>query len=287
MFEIMSRILITNSVVLVFLLGLAPARAEISSSDTQQAGETEQSDDTPFVPPQNRRRLGGALRQAQSQREANFLGLVPLLRVESVRQELKLNGQQTTVVEDLSISIREDFKDNLQSLLHSFRDQSPEERQLRNRQGKDLREKINQRVQQALHTDQFERLQQIGYQLDLRRSGAAALSGDDLAAALDLTQSQKAQLRAQGKASQTAKAEGKPPTLAEARDLTKDILSEEQHQKLDALLGTEFDLPEAMIQKAPQRSLRGRKGEREPRKRGIRRRRPEPESAEKAEPDAS
>jgi len=49
MFEIMSRILITNSVVLVCLLSLAPARAEISSSDIQQASETEQSDDAPSV----------------------------------------------------------------------------------------------------------------------------------------------------------------------------------------------------------------------------------------------
>ena len=58
-------------------------------------------------------RFGGG----HATREANLLGLVPLLRIESVRQELQLDGEQTTVIEDLSISLREDFKEDLQSLL--------------------------------------------------------------------------------------------------------------------------------------------------------------------------
>ncbi|MCG8447963.1 MAG: hypothetical protein MI725_00090 [Pirellulales bacterium] len=201
-------------------------------------------------------------------RDTQVLGLAPLLRVESIRQELKIDEHQSTVVEDISISIREDLGEEIRALLRLRRDQSPEEHQEARGRRIEIRKKINKRIQTALSEEQFLRLRQIGLQLDLRRAGAAeTLTSEELAAALDLTEQQKQQLRQQAEQSQTATAQGKPPTLSEARAVTKDILTEEQQEKLDTLLGREFDLPEAMLQEGPKRRMGGRRGPREEKRR--------------------
>lgn len=72
--------------------------------------------------------------------------------------------------------------------------------------------------------------------------------------ALDLTPEQNKQLRQ--KATENPQRESQ--TLAEARAEVSDILTPEQQEKLENLLGAEFDLPAALLEKQPGRGQGGR-----------------------------
>lgn len=72
--------------------------------------------------------------------------------------------------------------------------------------------------------------------------------------ALDLTPEQNKQLRQ--KATENPQRESQ--TLEEARAEVSDILTPEQQKKLENLLGAEFDLPAALLEKQPGRGQGGR-----------------------------
>lgn len=190
-------------------------------------------------------------------RSPSLMGLAPLLRVESIRQELKIDQEQSTVVEEISISIQEDFGAEILSFLRSLRDLPPEERrEARGKKSSEFRQKINLRLKEVLNDEQFNRLEQIGLQLDLRQKGAAeALTSEDLVAALDLTEDQTIELQHMARESRQNRRNEKAPTLEEAREATKEVLTEDQQEKLSTLLGDEFDLPEALIKEPTRRGL--------------------------------
>jgi hypothetical protein len=207
------------------------------------------------------------------------MGFVPLLQIDSVKEELKLEGDQAAQVDSLTVNIREDFAEEIRGMMQSFRDADPADRQQFRERMAEMANRINERLGTVLNSEQTSRLRQINLQLGLRRDGAAtALSSSDIAAALDLTADQQKQLREQ------AQAQGRRDsavTLAEAREEANALLSPDQQEKLVTLLGAEFDLPAAMLEGNRGRGgFGGRRGNAEGR-RSLRQR---PEMAEETEP---
>lgn len=206
------------------------------------------------------------------------MGFVPLLQIDSVKQELKLEGDQAAQVDSLTVNIREDFAEEIRGMMQSFRDADPADRQQFRDRMAEMANRINERLGTVLNSEQTSRLRQINLQLGLRRDGAAtALSSSDIAAALDLTAEQQKQLREQAQAQGGRGA----VTLAEAREEANALLSPDQQEKLVTLLGAEFDLPAAMLEGNRGRGgFGGRRGNTEGR-RSLRQR---PEMAEETEP---
>jgi hypothetical protein len=177
-----------------------------------------------------------------------MMGMVPLLQIDSVKQELKLEGDKATEVESFTIKIREDFADEIREVMDSLRNADPADRQQFREKMAEVATRINERLTTVLSEEQTSRLRQINLQLGLRRDGAAqTLSSADLAAALDLTPEQQDQLREQAQEARRGRGR-EAKSLAEAREEANAVLTPDQQEKLTNLLGAEFDLPAAMLE---------------------------------------
>jgi hypothetical protein len=209
-----------------------------------------------------------------------MMGMVPLLQIDSVKQELEIEGDQATEVESFTIKIREDFADEIRDVMDSLRSADPEDRQQFRQKMVEIGNRINERLSTVLNNEQTSRLRQINLQLGLRRDGAAqALSSADIAAALDLTPEQQEQLR--GQAREARRGRGREAkSLEEARDEANAELTSEQQEKLTNLLGAEFDLPSALLEGGRGRGFGGRRGGGE----GGRPRQQRPETEQEAAP---
>lgn len=256
--------------VLSLALGVAPLCAQESA--TEPASPPAQSDQ-----PDNQDQQRGRGERGMDR----MLGMVPLLRVETVRQELGVNDEQSKSIETTSLQIREEFGQQIREFMQSFRDLSPEERRARRDESDgrlaEIRGKINERLRGDLDEKQFQRLQEIEVQRLVRTSGVGALTSDDLAASLDLTDEQKQQLREQGQAARDA---NEAISLEDVRAKVKDILTPDQMGKLETLFGAAFDLPREMLERGRGRFGGGRGGREGGL--GIRRQRPAFEGEEPA-----
>jgi Spy/CpxP family protein refolding chaperone len=210
-----------------------------------------------------------------------MMGMVPLLQIDSIKKELKIEGDKATEVESFTVKIREDFADEVRDVMDSLRNANPEDRQQFREKMAEVANRINERLSTVLDEEQTSRLRQINLQLGLRRDGAAqALSSSDIAAALDLTSEQQEQLREQARESRGGRGRT-AKSLAEAREEANAVLTPEQQEKLTNLLGAEFNLPEAMLEGGRGRGgFGGRRGGGEGR-RSLRQR---PESEQDAAP---
>jgi hypothetical protein len=211
-----------------------------------------------------------------------MLGYVPLLQIDSVKRELKVEGDQATQVESLTVQIREDFADEIRDVMESLRSADPEDRQQFRAQMAEVAAKVNERLSTVLNSEQNSRLRQINLQLGLRRNGAAeALSSTDIATALDLTPEQQEDLRDQARESRRERGR-EAKSLEEARQEANELLTPEQQEKLTNLLGEEFDLPAAMLERGRGRGGFGGRREGGEGRRGLRQR---PEAAEESAPN--
>lgn len=211
-----------------------------------------------------------------------MLGYVPLLQIDSVKRELKVEGDQATQVESLTLQIREDFADDIREVLESLSSADPEDRQQFRAKMAEVAAKVNERLSTVLNGEQTSRLRQINLQLGLRRNGAAeALTSADIATALDLTPEQQEELGEQAREARRQRGR-EAKTLEEARQEANELLTPEQQEKLTNLLGEEFDLPAAMLERGRGRGgFGGRRGGGEGR-RGLRQR---PETVEETTPN--
>lgn len=208
------------------------------------------------------------------------MGFIPLLQVDSVKQEIKLEGDQAAQVETLTVKIREDFAEEVRELMQSLREADRMDREQFREKLSAIADRVNERLGTVLDSEQTSRLRQINLQLGMRRNGAAeVLSSADIATALDLTAEQQEQLR--DKAREVRRNRGpEARTLSEAREEASKVLTSEQQEKLTNLLGAEFDLPAALLERGRGRS--GRRGDGE----GRRPLRQRPEAQETAPSDA-
>lgn len=244
--------------------------------------QVEEAPDIPAVPAGESSEQGGRGLGGRGRFGEQVMGYVPLLQIDSVKQELKVEGEQATQVDSLTIKIREDFAQEIRDLMQSLRDSDPEDRQQFRENIAAIAARVNERLGTVLNPEQTSRLRQINLQLGLRRDGAAAaLSSADIGAALDLTAEQQAQLREQAQESRRQRGR-EAKSLAEARQEANALLTPEQQEKLTNLLGAEFDLPAAMLEGGRGRGgLGGRRGGE-----GRRALRQRPEMAEEAPAEA-
>ncbi len=220
----------------------------------------------------DRPRAGNRQSNRRFQDVDRMLGMVPLLRVETVREELEVDDEQSKVLETVTVEIREDAGEKFRAFMQSFRDLSPEERRAGRRESNaemsKIRSKANKRLKGVLSDTQFRRLEQIEVQRLVRTTGIGALSSQDIAAALDLTNDQKQQLRDQA---EDSRGQGQSISLDDLRAQVKEVLTDEQMEKLDTLFGAEFDLPRELLERGRgRRTGGGQRGNRE----GGRRARP-------------
>jgi Spy/CpxP family protein refolding chaperone len=175
-------------------------------------------------------------------------GTLGLIQQQEVQREVELTEDQEAELQALGESIRDQMRDEMRPMFEGMRDLSDEERQTRFEEARARMEEIGKeaetKMQSVLLPHQFERLKQIDLQSRLQRGGAAALTQGELADTLGLSESQREQL--QEKTEEVQKdLEAKISQLRiDARNQVLEVLTTEQRAKLQAMMGSDFALPE-------------------------------------------
>ena len=108
---------------------------------------------------------------------------------------------------------------------------------------KAIREQTEQKLAQILLPHQMKRMKQLKVQLLLRNQGARALTGDEMAAALKITDEQKAELaEKQREAQKTLQKKIQQLREQMQRDVMEDVLTPQQLKKLEQLSGDKYDV---------------------------------------------
>lgn len=163
-----------------------------------------------------------------------------LLMRDDVRKELEIVDDQVEKIRALSDEMREQMRD----LYSGLRDLSQEERQAKftelREKSAELQKELSAKVDDVLLPQQRDRLKQIGLQMQMRYRGTSGLLTDQLAEDLNITDKQKEELRAKAEEVRKSLEEQIAKARAEARDELLEVLTQEQRDKLKALLGNDF-----------------------------------------------
>jgi Spy/CpxP family protein refolding chaperone len=169
-------------------------------------------------------------------------GIMTLLQDERIRQELDMVEDQNAELQTL----RDELTQGMRELFDGMRDLSPEERRERfdeireemDQKRKDIEEKVNN----MLLPHQQKRLQQLIFQSQSRRGGALGFAANDnILEKLGVTEEQKNQLREKGEQVRKELDEKIAKLRKEAADDLLSVLSAEQRQKYQDLVGDSFD----------------------------------------------
>jgi Spy/CpxP family protein refolding chaperone len=175
-------------------------------------------------------------------------GIAGILQMPEVQREIELTDDQRTELGKLRNEVRDQIRNQMQDSFNGMRDLSDEERQARvdqiRAQMETIRKDVEGKLQKTLLPNQFDRLKQIDLQSRVQREGSAALSQGELADQLGLTDQQKEQLQQKSEQVQQDLQAKIRQLRLDARTQLLDVLTAEQRTKLEALMGTQFDLPE-------------------------------------------
>ena len=171
----------------------------------------------------------------------NSLGL---LRRDDVRKELELVDDQVKKLDQLQQDMMTQMRGGMR--MGGFRDLSQEERQKRIAEMRQNMEKAQKemetKVGEILLPVQNERLAQIKLQMSLRRSDTArVLTGEKVAEALGLSEEQKKTLTEAQEASRKELQEQIAKLRREAEEKVLKVLSAEQQEKWQKLIGKPFE----------------------------------------------
>ncbi|HEY4233363.1 MAG TPA: hypothetical protein VGM76_08045 [Lacipirellulaceae bacterium] len=176
-------------------------------------------------------------------------GISGILQMPEVQKEVELTDDQRTELGKLRTEIRDQIRNQLQDSFNGMRDLGDEERQARVEQIRTqmdtIRKDVEGKLQKVLLPNQFDRLKQIDLQSRIQREGATALAQGELADQLGLTDAQREQLQQKSEEVQKDLLAKIRQARLDARNQLLDVLTPDQKAKLDALMGTQFDLPEA------------------------------------------
>ena len=176
-------------------------------------------------------------------------GMLGLLQQREVQREIELNDDQSDELRALEGTLREEIRNEMQGMFQGMRELSDAERQSRfeeiRARAEEIRKDAEARVQQVLLPHQFERIKQIDLQARIQRGGAAALSEGELAETLGLSEAQRDQLRERAEQVEQEMQQKIAQLRTDARNQLLEVLTTEQRAQLNAMMGTEFDLPEA------------------------------------------
>ncbi|HEX3997411.1 MAG TPA: hypothetical protein VHX65_02560 [Pirellulales bacterium] len=192
------------------------------------------------------------------------LGKLTLLQNKDVQKDLELTDEQKTTLDKFA----EDMHSEMRTQLEGLRDLSREERQAKIAELapklKEREKEVEKKLEEVLKTEQRDRLGQI--ELQARRVGV--FGQKEVAEALDLTDEEKQKIKdlrdkmgsemremfQAGRGAGTPGAGGPSEEVREkikklndeTMDKAKEVLSSEQREKLDKMLGKKFegDLPQ-------------------------------------------
>jgi Spy/CpxP family protein refolding chaperone len=175
-------------------------------------------------------------------------GLLGLAMRDEVQQELQLVDEQKDKVRGIVDNMRTKVQDEMRGMFAQMRDLSDEQRRAKFDEIRKKFESINadmeKQLDKVLLPHQLERLKQIDLQAKIRQNGASALTGGDIAAALNLTDEQRANLEKRA-AEVQAELQTKIRELqADARKKMLDALTPDQQAQLQKMMGDQFDLPD-------------------------------------------
>jgi hypothetical protein len=136
----------------------------------------------------------------------------------------------------------------MRDTFEGMRDLSDDERRERFGEIRERLQTIQQdsekRLSDVLMPHQIERLKQIELQSRLQRQGASALTSDELAQQLGLSAGQQEQLQARAEEVEQEMEQKIVQLRLEARQKLLEVLTAEQRQKLEAMMGSTIELPE-------------------------------------------
>jgi Spy/CpxP family protein refolding chaperone len=175
-------------------------------------------------------------------------GILQLAMRDEVQQELQLVDEQKDKVRNLVDGARDKMRDQFRDVFANMRDMSDEERQAKFGEIRTKMEEMNADMEKdlgkVLLPHQIERLKQIDLQTKMRYRGAGALTGGDVAKALNLTDEQREKLEKRAAEVQEELQTKIRELQADARKKMIDVLSPEQQAQLQKLMGDNFDIPD-------------------------------------------
>jgi Spy/CpxP family protein refolding chaperone len=175
-------------------------------------------------------------------------GLLGLAMRDEVQQELQLVDEQQDKVRALSDDMRSKVRDEMGGMFQQLRDVSDEERRAKFDEIRKKFEAINTDMEKKLDgvllPHQLERLKQIDLQSKIRQRGASALTGGDVAEALNLSDDQREKLEKRAAEVQEELQTKIRELQADARKKMIDVLTPEQQAQLQKMMGDQFDLPD-------------------------------------------
>jgi Spy/CpxP family protein refolding chaperone len=173
-------------------------------------------------------------------------GILGLAMREEVQQELQLVDEQKDKVRDVVDGARDKMREEFRGVFEQMRDLSDEERQAKFQEVRKKAEAMNEDMEKELGTvllpHQMERLKQIDLQSKIRQRGAAAVTGGDVAKALNLTDEQREKLEKRAVEVQEELQTKIRALQVEAREKMLDVLTSDQQAQLKKLIGDQFDL---------------------------------------------
>jgi Spy/CpxP family protein refolding chaperone len=193
-------------------------------------------------------------------------GMGDLLRSAEVQDEIELVDEQK---EELQ-AVGEEIRDQMRSMFEGMRDLGPDERRERfenmREEMQEVRDTVEGRIKEVLMPEQFERLEQITMQQQIRRSGLSGALQGSVAESLGITDEQREKMVTRAQELQAEMQAKIAQIRQEAQDELKQMLTPEQRSKLEELIGDDFEMPERDFRGGRDRGQRG--GDRGGRDRG-------------------
>lgn len=171
-------------------------------------------------------------------------GLGGLLRSTEVQDEIELVDEQK---EELQ-SINADVRDQMRSLFEGMRDLSADERRekMQDMRGEmeEIRASVEGQIKDVLLPHQYDRLQQVNLQQNIRRRGFSGALRGDMAEKLGITEEQLEKMTTRAQELQVEMQEKIAQLRKDSQDELRQMLTPEQRSKLEEMVGTSFDMPE-------------------------------------------
>jgi Spy/CpxP family protein refolding chaperone len=165
---------------------------------------------------------------------------------DEVQQELQLVDEQKDKVHALSDDMRTKVREEMGSMFQGLQGASDEDRRAKFDEIRTKFESINKDMEKKLDgvllPHQLERLKQIDLQNKMRQRGASALTGGDVAEALNLSDEQRDKLEKRAAEVQEELQTKIKELQADARKKMIDVLTPEQQAQLQKMMGDSFDV---------------------------------------------
>lgn len=173
-------------------------------------------------------------------------GILGLAVRDEVQQELQLVDEQKDKLRTIADSARDKVRDEMRGMFEQMRDLGDEERRAKFDEIRTKFDALNadfeKDLEKVLLPHQMERLKQIDFQNKIRQRGSQAITGGDVAKALNLSDEQREKLEKRAAEVQEEMQTKIRELQADARKKMFDVLTPDQQAQLRKMIGDNFDL---------------------------------------------